>query len=174
MVTCDYLDPIGRAAVISPCETYRYMLAREFRANPRRMLLWVMLNPSTADAYEDDPTIRRCIGYARSWDYDRITVVNLFSYRATDPADLKRAAKNRVDIVGPHCDSWIKQLATEADLIVAAWGRRGNEYSPRVALVKSMLKRRAVVHALGFTRDGVNPLHPLMLPADPQLTAWRY
>lgn len=164
-------EGVGRSAVISDCEQYRYMLARELRPgiNPRT-LMWVMLNPSTADAYEDDPTIRRCVGFARTWNYDRVTVANLFAYRATDPRALLGRGN---DIIGPRCDDWIKRLANEATIIVAAWGRWGQHFPARVERVKNIV-RRYDVNALGFTRDGKHPLHPLMQPADAQLTRWRY
>ena len=83
-------------AVFSPCERYRYKLWRVWDpARPLGCVMFLMLNPSTATDTEDDPTIRRCIGYARSWGYGGLYVGNLFAYRATDPADLRRADSSR-------------------------------------------------------------------------------
>jgi hypothetical protein len=83
-----------------------------------------MLNPSTADASQDDPTIRRCIGFARQWGCGRLVVLNLFAFRATDPADLKRAA----DPVGPENRAWFDRTLVD-DLVggpvVCGWGVHG-------------------------------------------------
>ena len=79
-------------AVISQDERHRYSLTRRWGDGPR-VCCWIMLNPSTADATTDDPTIRRCIGFTHAWGYDALTVVNLYAWRATDPADLRNAAR---------------------------------------------------------------------------------
>src|SRR5262245_19133112 len=91
-----------KEALISPCGLYRYWLTRTWD-NSLRRVCWVMLNPSTADAEQDDPTIRRCVGFARSWGAGGIIVVNLFAFRASDPKALLRAA----DPVGPDNDGHI-------------------------------------------------------------------
>ena len=79
-------------AVISQDERHRYSLTRRWGDGPR-VCCWIMLNPSTADATTDDPTIRRCIGFTHDWGYDALTVVNLYAWRATDPADLRNAQR---------------------------------------------------------------------------------
>jgi hypothetical protein len=104
-------------ADLSPCGTYRYLLGRRIGGGDR-VGLWVMLNPSTADANEDDATIRRCIGFARREGCGLLEVVNLFAYRATDPAALRLAD----DPVGPANDHFISKAVERAALVVVAWG----------------------------------------------------
>lgn len=89
------LEPAGRAAAISPDGAYRYSLHREWRRSEDqpRWVTFVMLNPSTADAVQDDPTIRRCIAFARALGGTGLAVANLYAFRATSPADLWAAAE---------------------------------------------------------------------------------
>jgi hypothetical protein len=148
----------GRAAT-SEDGLYRYVLERDL---PRELgtgrddvrCLFVMLNPSTADAFVDDPTVRRCCAFARSWGYTSLSVVNLFAFRATDPAKLLRAD----DPVGPDNDHWIIREADRADLIVAAWGTQGF-LRDRDQAVLDLLAPRPV-YCIGTTRTGM-PRHPL-------------
>lgn len=152
----------GRA-VLSPDGLYRYTLEREWQAElgptPDEDLrcLFVMLNPSTADAFIDDPTIRRCVGFARSWGYSSLSVVNLFAFRATDPGSMMRAA----DPVGPENDHWLRVCAVRASLVVAAWGTNGGHLD-RDRHVLELLQREhgKSVYCLGVTRSG-QPRHPL-------------
>jgi hypothetical protein len=104
-------------ADLSPCGTYRYLLGRRVGEGDRTAL-FMMLNPSTADATEDDPTIRRCTGFARREGCGVLEVVNLFAYRATDPAELRTAP----DPVGPANDHHIKAALGRVALVVVAWG----------------------------------------------------
>lgn len=144
-------DPMHRAAVCSPCGGYRYTLTRTWdAAGPT--VLFIGLNPSTADATEDDPTIRRCIGFARDWGYGRLLVANLFAWRATDPRDLACAC----DPVGPGNDDWLRKCIAEADQAVVAWGNPGARYD-RAATVTAMLPSPC---CLGLTKLGA-PRHPL-------------
>lgn len=150
-------------ARFSPCGRYRYVLTRDVSILNPRLVNFVMLNPSTADATVDDPTIRRCIGYARAWDYGHLVVTNLFAYRATDP----RALKSEDDPVGPDNGEYIATWATHADLIVVAWGAHG-AYLDRSAAVLAQLRAIGKVpHYLARTKRG-QPCHPLYLPADLQ------
>lgn len=146
-----------RDAVISPCGQYRYLLRRVWDpALP--VCTFIMLNPSKADGTIDDPTIRRCIGFARAWGYGGFVVVNLFAYRGTKPAELRRAW----DPVGPANDRYIFEAALlSGGPVVAAWGA-GGDYMGRAAAVRSMLPR---LHALALTQSG-QPRHPLYLRAD--------
>src|SRR5581483_9586135 len=95
---------------------YRYSLARFF--GDGGVVNFIMLNPSTADAETDDPTIRRCLGFAKAWGYGTLVVTNLFAYRATDPAELAKAG----DPVGPDNDTRLWSEAQLSDLVVCAWG----------------------------------------------------
>lgn len=141
---------------------YRYALARPL--GDGATVTFVMLNPSTADATTDDPTIRRCIRFATTWGFGRLEVVNLYALRATDPAELWCAA----DPVGPDNDTHLARAMATADLVVAAWGaRRPPGHAERVDLVLG----RASVHCLGRNRDG-SPRHPLYVPAGTPPTPW--
>ncbi len=123
-----------------------------------------MLNPSTADAETDDPTIRRCIGFARKWGFQELQVGNLFAWRATDPRELKQA----LDPVGPENDRHLMTMSGCADVVIAAWGARGN-YRNRAAEVLDLLE--GTVYHLGLTKQG-HPKHPLYLRADTSRVAF--
>lgn len=141
-------------AVFSRCRAYRYALWREWDpAGPT--VLFIGLNPSTADHRRDDPTIRRCIGFAQAWGFGRLAVGNIFAYRTPHPALLKRAASP----VGRANDRWLRRLADEADLVVAAWGVHGAHRDRAAAVLRYLPRPRC----LGTTKDGA-PRHPLYLP----------
>jgi hypothetical protein len=144
---------------------YRYLLGRRWgRGAPA---LFVMLNPSTADDVRDDPTIRRCIGFARRWRAPALEVVNLYALRATDPRDLFAHAAP----VGPDNDDAIRAAAARAATIVVAWGAHGARDPARVARVIALLGRRAVA-CLGANAGG-SPRHPLFVPYTARRRAWR-
>jgi hypothetical protein len=136
---------------------YRWRLWRTLGASPDRVL-FVMLNPSTADADRDDPTIRRCIGFARAWGFGRLDVVNLFAFRTALPGRLRGSR----DPVGPDNDRHIARAARDADAIVAAWGVHG-ALLRRDRAVLDLLADRPLL-CLGRTRAG-HPRHPLYLRA---------
>lgn len=155
---------LSREAKFSPCERYRYTLHREwpprlFDAKPG-MVNFIMLNPSTADQFQDDPTIRRCMGYAADWGYSQLCVTNIFAFRATDP----KVMRSQVDPVGPENDAVISIIANLADIIITAWGSHG-EHNGRSAEVIHQLKRNCGdrLHYLKKTNAG-EPSHPLYLP----------
>lgn len=151
-------------AVISPCGLYRYRLYRRWAHGAP--MLFVMLNPSTADATEDDPTIRRCIGFAKREGMPAIEVVNLFAYRATDPADLAKAA----DPVGPENTRHILEAAIAAGRVVAAWGKSvPSRLRARPAQILALLSNRASVYAIGKAGEPPAARHPLYLRADAPL-----
>jgi len=161
------------AAIISPCQTYRYSLTREWDDGPR--VLWIMLNPSIADASIDDPTIRRCIGFSQAFGRGRddletcfgsLEVVNLFAYRATDPKDMARAKSSGVDIVGPENDRHIIEAALRASLVIAAWG------TDKLAPLRSVSIRKLVaphdLRCLGTSKFGA-PKHLHYLASNSEL-----
>lgn len=163
------LEPaVQRTAVISECGRYRYRLGRAWDHNAP-VATFIMLNPSTADANIDDPTIRRCLGYARAWGCGSLTVVNLFAWRATDPAELATAD----DPVGPDNDEWITVAAGNARQqrapLVAAWG--ANATPERIAPVLTLPGMDRLT-ALALTKSG-QPRHPLYLRADLTPQPWR-
>lgn len=145
-------------------KVYRYHLWR--RLGCGGVVTFVMLNPSTADADHDDPTIRRCMGFVRSWGYGHLNVVNLFAYRATSPADLAKA----VDPVGDGNDIVIDAFARSSNLMIAAWGCHGI-LQGRDKTVLELLRGIGPVHHLGLTRGG-HPRHPLYIRADTQPILW--
>ena len=147
-----------RRAAFSRCGTYRYALWREWDDRAPG-ILFIALNPSTADHRRDDPTIRRCMCFARDWGFGRLAVANLFAYRTPAPARLRLAESP----VGPRNDRWLARLAADASLILAAWGTHG-EYLGRGELVRS---RFAALHCLGTTLGGM-PRHPLYVRRDAQ------
>ena len=155
------------SAIISDCGQYRYELARPTSdMHPTcGPALFIMLNPSTADASLDDPTIRRCRGFAKAWDCDGIIVANLYALRATSPSTLWMHA----DPVGPDNDMHLAALIREHETIVCAWGV--NAKPERVAKIKSMLHRLSRPMCLGVTKDGA-PRHPLYIRADQPLVDW--
>ena len=145
------------AAVFDETGAYRYRLSRT-RSDGAGVVTFVMLNPSTADAEVNDPTIRRCIGFAWDWGYRALTVVNLFAYRATTPKELRRA-KNPV---GPANDEHLLAAVDAAEAVVAAWGVHGALHG-RDREVMDLLAKRAELTCLGVTKGGL-PRHPLYMP----------
>lgn len=143
-------------AVISSDGTYRYFLSRNWGRDGRR-IAFIGLNPSTADATNDDPTIRRCVGFAKAWGGTSLWMVNLFGYRATNPKVLLSAE----DPVGPENDSWLERIILSADLVIAGWGNHGNLLG-RAAAVEERFSDH--LYTLAVTKQGM-PGHPLYLPA---------
>jgi hypothetical protein len=173
--TLDELQPVPDSwepltgATLSPCGTYRYTLTRtlpQHYAGPEA--LWIMLNPSTADATVDDPTIRRVLSFSDREGCGTVTVCNLFAFRATDPAALTQTF---VDVVGPNNDDHLRAEIAKAELIVVGWGSHGDRVLPRVRRVAGLLRERRPV-CLGVTKSG-QPRHPLYVRADQPLVAWR-
>lgn len=156
---------VRRAAAISG--PYRWSLWREWGMNPARPSLpvatFVMLNPSRADAEADDATIRRCVGFARALGCEALCVVNLYAYRATDPAALWTAPVDPTG--GEHNDDVLRETAAGAaarqDPLIAAWGNHARP--DRVAHVLA-LPGFDRLSALGVTKSGA-PRHPVRLPA---------
>ena len=145
-----------RTAEISECGRYRYRLTRRWDES-RPAVMFVMLNPSTADACQDDPTISRCIGFARDWGYGELLVGNLFALRSSDPGALLRSD----DPVGPDNDDALLDLAQSAALVIAAWGDKG-AFMRRNEVALRLLPAR--FYALKLTQRG-HPAHPLYLPS---------
>ena len=143
-------------ALFDATRRYRYLLWRRW-AEAGAVVVFVMLNPSTADAERDDPTIRRCGGFARAWGFAAMTVVNLFALRATDPARLRRAR----DPIGCDNDRHIAAAAAAGDALVLAWGAHGGLGGRDRAVLALVADRRP--ECLGVTRAG-QPRHPLYLP----------
>lgn len=150
LATCE------RDALVSPCGQFRYWLMRRWASGP--MLLFVMLNPSVADDRIDDATIRRCATFSDSHGYGGFYVANLFAYRATKPADLKRAGYP----VGPESDAHLRRLLSQCGDVCVAWGANAANLE-RPQIVLPMIRSFGIVpRCLAITRSG-HPQHPLML-----------
>lgn len=149
-----------RTAVISKDGVYRYQLYREWDAN-LPAILFVMLNPSTADGTSDDHTIRRVINFAKLWGYGRLYVANLFAFRSTDPKGLRTAR----DPVGPENVEIVAELVSKVSRTVYAWGNGRAEPEWLRSLVRSP-------YCIQTGKGGV-PKHPLFMRKDASLKAFR-
>ena len=150
------------SAIISPCGTYRYRLDRVVMDRPSRVV-FIGVNPSTADATTDDATIRKCRGFTERWLMGGFVMVNLFAYRATDVRRLVAAT----DPIGPdNNDALACAINTSGTIVVPCWGSRAklpSNLHSRIAYVRNMLARAGVPsYSLGLTSSG-DPKHPLML-----------
>lgn len=151
--------PQHASAVISDDGVYRYRLDRQWGRGPR--VCWVMFNPSTADGTKDDPTIRRCIAFSKSWGFGSMVVVNLFAYRASRPRDLFA----RGAMPGPENDRYIHEAIEESEQVICAWGADAH--------VRTLARERwfcwRYMHrglwCIAKTPKG-SPRHPLYLPGD--------
>ena len=157
-------------AILSPCGTYRYHLWRRWDSCLPTMV-WVMLNPSTADATNDDPTIRRCIGFAKREGCGGISVRNVFALRATNPDELAKHA----DPFGPENEEHLLAARSVSLLtvLVCGWGakpanKRLRSYFRNAESILSVQKP----NCFGVTKAG-DPRHPLYLPGDAKLVPWR-
>lgn len=154
-------------ATFSECERYRYSLRRHWD-HDKPAVCFAMLNPSTADAFKDDPTIRRCIGFAKAWGAGGLVVVNLFALRATNPDELYSHAS---PVAAPseehpfYGDRNTAEIIMHSDglRLVAAWGTHGN-LRGRARQVMDALGAKRRVECLGVTKDG-HPRHPLYVAA---------
>ena len=158
-----------REAEISADERYRYLLRREWM--PGDTFGVIMLNPSTADAQRDDPTIRRLIGFAGSNGCGSLLVANLFALRATDPQELLRAD----DPVGPGNDQAIIDVLASCKVVIAAWGtfpKHGSLHHRTVAVSLLATQHDTALYCLGHTAEGY-PRHPLYLRSDQELLPYQ-
>lgn len=152
-------DRLG--AIFSDDRKYRYLLWRSW-GNDRKAVAFIGLNPSTADESIDDPTIRRCLGFASSWGFNTLYMLNLFAYRSTDPSKLLKTR----DPVGHDNDQWLFDIYRKCSLVVAAWGTKGNLFERDIEVLKSF----GNLKCLGHTKYGY-PRHPLYVKKDTELEA---
>lgn len=153
---------MDKGAIFSPCNKYRYKLWRIWGKG--EVVAFVGLNPSTADENEDDPTVRRCINFAKTWGFDGLIMLNIFGYRSTDPNGLKAVD----DPIGPGNDQALIDGSKQAGITIAAWGSHGG-YLDRG---RKALKFLTDLHYLKLTQGGF-PNHPLYLKADLKPIPWR-
>jgi hypothetical protein len=167
---------VNRSALISECWRYRYRLDRDYAPLGRAFgprVAFIMVNPSTADAFVDDATIRKVAGFAARHGFYRVTVGNLFAYRATDVRELRNAG----DAVGPENDEHLRGIVRDSQAIIYAWGPLAKQ--PR-ALRDRWRAVDAIVReqdrqplCLGTAKDG-HPRHPLMLAYSEPLVPWSH
>lgn len=188
---------LASGAIVSGCGKYRYRLWREWRlGNSPQWDMWtdddgapivdgagqqlgeplsalfIMLNPSTANGDQDDPTIRRCVAFAKAWGFDRMEVVNLFAWRATDPRDIL-AMTAKGDPIGPDNQHHVDRALNDAGLVICAWGANGGHIGQDETMLGWIEEniREHQPHALRLTKAG-HPAHPLYLPATLRPFAW--
>ena len=152
-------------ACFSENRKYRYRLGRFVGAADHR-LLFIMLNPSKANETHNDPTIRRCIGFARDWGFGTLEVVNLFALMATHPNELRSADEP----VGKHNDFHIRAAVKSADKVICAWGNHGS-YMTRAAKALDLTRHAAQLCHIGINKSG-EPRHPLHLPKSATPIEW--
>lgn len=145
------------STIFSPDRIHRYTLWRSWRGHGAGFVQFIGLNPSTADETQDDPTVRRCIGYAKAWGFDGMCMTNAFAFRSTDPAGLRTAA----DPIGPENDRYLLEISKHAGKVVAAWGVHAT-FLDREAAVRKLIPNLFV---LKLTQAG-HPGHPLYLRKD--------
>lgn len=181
-------DGVSCGAVFSDDRVYRYVLTRFWTPGSANAstAYFVGLNPSTADELTDDPTVRRCIGFARDWGCDGMVMLNAFAFRATDPRDMKAAA----DPIGPDNDSHLRAWTWHprpTDVVVACWGCHG-DHKLRGRHVQQLLREECgdrqrpyvgserpdpydCLFTFGLTKDG-HPKHPLYLAKTTRVVRW--
>ena len=155
-----------KAAILSDCGTYRFTLYRQWDVGKNiKKCLFVMLNPSTADAEKDDPTINKCIKIAKYNGCGRMEVVNIFAWRTSNPKELIKAKINGSLVVGIGNYEHIRSAGFQSDLIIVAWGN--NAYHPELIEMSIVLSSdlkilfgEKTLKCLGYTNSGA-PIHPL-------------
>ncbi|MBD2319872.1 DUF1643 domain-containing protein [Phormidium tenue] len=144
-----------KGAVIDKTGLYRYSLWREWDIDKSK-IVFIMLNPSKADASIDDPTLRRCINFANSWGFGSLIVVNLFAFRTASPLELKKVDNP----IGKQNDRYLKKAIKSADRVVVAWGNNGKLMQRDRFVLELLSKHNIQPHCLGITKSGY-PCHPL-------------
>jgi hypothetical protein len=153
-------------AKFSACRRWRYLLWRRWDAS-KPAANFLMLNPSTADEWQLDPSCTRARNYAERWGFGALIVTNLFGWRATDPAQMKAAREP----VGRGNDAAIRRAAREAAIVVCAWGNHGAHLGRAEKVVKLLASSKARLHILRLNGAG-QPAHPLYLPGSLQPASW--
>ena len=150
---------IKKSAVFSPCRKYRYSLTRSWNS-AEGYVLFIGLNPSIADEIIDDPTLIRCINFAKDWGYGGLIMVNLFAYMSTHPKDLKKAKLP----IGKNNNKHILKNHQKSQLTIAAWGNDGH-FLKRDKEVLEIINNPM---CLNINKSG-QPAHPLYQKKDQEL-----
>ncbi len=159
-------DDAPSTAIYSDCESYRYSLSRVWKPSDK-MVMFVMLNPSTASEVHNDPTVERCERRARTLGFGGFRVTNIFAWRATDPRDMRAAD----DPIGPQNDAMLLEGANWADKIIAAWGVHGAHMDRGKAVSIMLSQTSKPLFHLSLSKAG-HPKHPLYLPYVQQPIPW--
>lgn len=159
-------DGLERTAIFDVTGQYRYQLGRRWRSHGPTVV-FIMLNPSRADAICDDPTLRACMQFAQRWEYAALTVVNLFGYRTPYPNELKRV----IDPVGPDNDHYVMEAVGRAQRVVLAWGNGGALQRRDRTILNSLKSYQAKLSYLRLNRSG-QPCHPLYVKRDTPLSLY--
>ena len=154
---------MNKSAVFSPDHKYRYLLDRSWNDGDKGILMFCMLNPSTANEKDDDPTVRRCIGFARDWGYTGIRIVNLLAFVSSNPKELLGQI---IVFQLKQNDSYILNAAMLASKIVVAWGEFGTHLPNRIEHVLEILNWKPV-YCFGKNKSG-QPRHPLYVKKMPE------
>lgn len=166
-VTAERYDEAS--ALFNSDRRHRYMLRRSLRANPYdvRSICFVGLNPSTADASHDDPTVRRCATFSARWGYRTFTMLNVHSFVSTDPRGLSCEEASCEDDINLR---YVQSYCEVADCVVACWG--ANAIQPAAVSVRDYVLSLATVRCFGQNKNG-SPTHPLYLPSVSELVELR-
>jgi len=151
-----------KSANFSNCNRYRYNLVRIWD-NSLPQVGFIGLNPSTADHQKDDPTIRRCRNFAKSWGYGGMVMVNLFAYRATKPNDMMSVSIP----VGELNNRFIIHASRQCEKMVACWGTLGSHIGRDIAVTKLLND----LYCIKKTKNGF-PSHPLYLKSDSEIQVY--
>ncbi len=155
-------------AFFSPDRVYRYLLRRRIGVQ-RTTCLFIMLNPSKADEKRNDPTVTRCMGFAKHWGFGRLEVCNIFAYRATDPKELFNLTPEMA--IGSENNTHITKAIIRADRVVCAWGNHGELYGRGDEIQQEIMDLATFPLAFKITNKG-QPIHPLYQKADAPLITW--
>ena len=158
------MNPSG--AVFSACRRWRYLLWRRWDGK-KPLANFLMLNPSTADEFQLDPSCTRARNNAERWGFGGVLITNIFAWRATDPKEMRLVR----DPVGRGNDRAILKAAREAKLVVCAWGNHGAHLNRAEQVVERLEKEKILLHVLRMNGAG-HPAHPLYLPGALKPTAW--
>lgn len=154
---------IKKDACIDESGRYRYWLMRQWGENSDNFVNFVMLNPSTADAKDDDPTVRCCIRFAKSFKFDGMYITNLFAFRTKDPKELKKQPKP----IGSENDIHLRKKAKISKTVVVTWSNHGS-FMNRDKEVISILNQEKTIYCLGKNKSG-QPTHPSRLKSNTNL-----
>lgn len=168
MITRTHIkDDAPSTAVYSDCERYRYALTRTWDPAGKRVL-FVMLNPSKATEVQNDPTVERCERRARALGFGAFQVTNIFAWRETDPATMRKVA----DPIGPENDLIIREGAAWADQVIAAWGTHGAHLGRGPQMEAVLRATGKPIYALGLSKHG-HPKHPLYISYSQKPVIWK-